>query len=73
MTDVPPDRHHYHPSPKHCEHLTAQKPGTKCPRWSAIRAQELLDQSEAMGDKRVATRHGIAFVAQPTGDGTWHG
>lgn len=63
----------YRPSEKHCEPLTAQKPGTKCPRWSAARAQELLDQSERMGDKRVATRHGLAFVAQYGNDGTWHG
>ena len=63
----------YRASPKHCEPITAEKPGTKCPRWSAARAQELLDQSEAMGHKRVVTRHGLAFVAQLTGDGTWHG
>jgi hypothetical protein len=63
----------YRPSPKHCEPITAQKPGTKCPHWSAARAQELLDNSVPMGDKRVATSQGLAFVAQPTGDGTWHG
>jgi hypothetical protein len=63
----------YRPSNKHCEPLTAQKPGTKCPRWGATRAQELLDQSEVMGQKRVATRHGLAFVAQMSGNGTWHG
>lgn len=63
----------YNPSPKHCEPLTAQKPGTKCPRWSVALAQDLLASSEAMGGKRVATRNGLAFVAQPTGDGTWHG
>jgi hypothetical protein len=63
----------YRPSEKHCEPITAQKPGTKCPRWSATRAQELLDQSEPMGEKRVATLHGIAFVAQYGNDGTWHG
>jgi hypothetical protein len=63
----------YRSSEKHCEPLTAQKPGTKCPRWSAARAQELLDHSEPMGEKRVATRHGIAFVAQYSNDGTWRG
>ena len=75
MTGEPPDADAlvYSPSNKHCEPLTAQKPGTKCPRWSAARAQELLDDSVIMGVKRVATRHGLAFVAQRTGDGTWHG
>ena len=63
----------YRPSEKHCEPLTARKPGTKCPRWSAARAQELLDESEQMGEKRVATRNGLAFVAQSGNDGTWHG
>jgi hypothetical protein len=63
----------YRASEKHCEPLTAQKPGTKCPRWSATRAQELLDQSEPMGEKRIATYQGLAFVAQYGNDGTWHG
>ncbi|MGH7986310.1 MAG: hypothetical protein ACREQX_08500 [Candidatus Binataceae bacterium] len=26
-----------------------------------------------MGNKRVATAHGLAFVAQYGNDGTWHG
>ena len=63
----------YRPGEKHCEPLTAQKPGTKCPRWSAARGQELLDESEPMGGKRVATRHGLTFIAQYGNDGTWHG
>jgi hypothetical protein len=25
------------------------------------------------GEKRYATARGVAFVAQPTGDGSWHG
>jgi hypothetical protein len=63
----------YRPSNKHCEPLTAAKPGTKCPRWSVAIAQELLDTSEPMGEKRVNTRHGLAFVAQTDNNGTWHG
>ncbi len=63
----------YEPSPKHCEPITAEKPGTKCPRWSAAAAQELLDASEEMDDKRVATRNDLAFVAQRTGGDVWHG
>ncbi len=75
MTDAPndPTARRYVPSPKHCEPITAAKPGTKCPRWSAMRAQELLDCSEEMGEKRVATRNGLAFVAQRTNGGDWHG
>src|SRR5438067_13193826 len=64
----------YEPSGKHCEPITAQKPGVKCPSWSASIAQELLNESEPWGDKRVATRNGVAFVAQSDYAGaTWHG
>jgi hypothetical protein len=45
-------------------------------RWSQTRAAELFDASvydpEGSG-KRYATSRGIAFVAQATGDGSWHG
>jgi hypothetical protein len=66
----------YEASSKHREPITAQKPGTKCPTWSAPMAQALLDHSEEMGQKRVATAQGIAFVAQRTHPGdrnVWHG
>lgn len=63
----------YKASGKHCEPITAEKPGLKCPRWSKDIAQELLDESEPWGEKRIATRDGVAFVAQDTRDGTWHG
>ena len=33
----------YEASPRHCEPITAQNPGVKCPKWSAAVAQELLD------------------------------
>jgi hypothetical protein len=56
----------YEASSKHCEPITAQKPGSKCPAWSAPMAQALLNGSEEMGQKRVATAQGIAFVAQRT-------
>jgi hypothetical protein len=39
-------------------------------------AQALLDRSEPMGQKRVATERGIAFVAQltyPVERNVWHG
>ena len=63
----------YRKSPKHCDPITAEKPGTKCPRWSEARAQELLDTSLPMGQRRVNTRHGLAFIAADSNDGTWHG
>ena len=63
----------YLPSSKHCEPITAAKPGTKCPRWSAPIAQRLLDESVVMGAKRVATSRGLAFVAQRTSGNDWHG
>lgn len=65
----------YAPSPKHCPPQTAQVRGVRCPRFSAEIAQALLDESLPMGDKRVATRSGMAFVAQRTyPDGAvWHG
>src|SRR5437870_13893451 len=66
----------YEASNKHCEPITAQRPGTKCPIWSAPIAQALLDRSEPMGPKRVATEHGVAFVAQrtyPDDRNVWHG
>lgn len=65
----------YEASNKHCEPITAEKPGTKCPKWAAPVAQRLLDLSVTMGEKRVATCRGIAFIAQkthPEGN-VWHG
>ena len=65
----------YQPSPKHCEPVTAQRPGLKCPDWSRGIARDLLSESIVWGEKRVATRNGIAFVAQltrPSAD-AWHG
>ena len=65
----------YEASPKHCEPLTAERPGLKCPAWSRDIAQQLLDASVEWGNKRVATYRGVAFVAQRTtpNDDVWHG
>lgn len=44
--------------------------------WAKTLAHELFAQSEedpTGSGKRYATMHGIAFAAQATGDGTWHG
>ena len=67
----------YEPSQRHCEPITAQNPGVKCPKWSAAIAQALLDEAQPVGEKLQATRRGVGFVAQRTGtteDGeVWHG
>lgn len=42
--------------------------------WQQSTAQELLDGSiDGYDGKRYATSNGVAFAAQPTNDGTWHG
>jgi hypothetical protein len=44
--------------------------------WSTTRAQQLLSASEPDPEgsgKRYATADGVAFAAQLSGDGTWHG
>lgn len=42
--------------------------------WSRTRAHEMFGGSICGGDgRRYATGRGIAFVALPTNDGTWHG
>ncbi len=44
--------------------------------WENTLAHQLFAQSEpdpGGSGKRYATQNGIAFAAQPTGDGTWHG
>jgi hypothetical protein len=66
----------YEPSNKHCEPITAEKPGTKCPAWSVSMAQQLLDSSIAVSPKlRYATHGGLAFVGRITNSGQdiWHG
>lgn len=42
--------------------------------WSRTRAHEMFEHSISGDDgRRYATDRGIAFVAIPTNDGTWHG
>ena len=67
----------YEPSQRHCEPITAQNPGVKCPKWSVQIAQTLLDAAQPVGDKLQATCEGVGFVAQRTctteeGE-VWHG
>lgn len=41
--------------------------------WERTEAHAMLAESVLDGGRRYATREGIAFVAVPSGDGTWHG
>lgn len=43
--------------------------------WNETIAHQLFQNSKSdpLTEKRYATSKGIAFVAQPTADGTWHG
>jgi hypothetical protein len=72
-----PARRIYKPSPRHCEPITAENPGVKCPQWSVEIAQALLDGAEPVGKTLQATRDGVGFVAQferLTDEGAvWHG
>ena len=67
----------YEASPRHCEPITAENPGVKCPKWSAPIAQELLESAQPVGKTLQATHSGVGFVAQrtrTTNDGEyWHG
>ena len=67
----------YEASRRHCEPITAQNPGVKCPAWSAAIAQELLDTAEPVGNTLQTTHNGVGFVARKTrttADGdVWHG
>ena len=42
-------------------------------QWPKTVAQHLLQNSVLYNDKRYAADHGIAFCAQETGNGNWHG
>lgn len=42
-------------------------------RWADTVASELFIAGVHIADRCYATRHGIAFEAKPTADGTWHG
>lgn len=74
MTDP---RRTYEPSPRHCEPITAESPGVKCPDWSVAIAQDLLCKAEQVGTTLQATRNGVAFVGRihrvTAEEELWHG
>lgn len=67
----------YEASERHCEPITAENPGVKCPAWSVSIAQDLLDAAEPVGNTLQATYNGVGFVARKTrttAEGeVWHG
>ena len=67
----------YEASPRHCEPVTAQNPGVKCPRMTISVAQGILCSAEPVGKSLQATYEGVAYVARKTrttDDGeVWHG
>ena len=67
----------YEASPRHCEPMTADNPGVKCPPWSVAEAQGLLDAASPVGRSLQATRGGVGFVARITrrteDAEVWHG
>ena len=67
----------YEASPRHCEPITAENPGVKCPPWSAAVAQELLNRATLVGGALQATKNGVGFVGRLTiqnAEGQfWHG
>ena len=71
------DERIYDPSPRHCEPITAENPGVKCPDWSVAVAQKLLEEAVPVGNALQTTRGGVAFVGRltrVTEDGVlWHG
>lgn len=73
----PSSRRIYQASPRHCQPISAENPGVKCPAWSPALAQELLDGAERVGNALQATRDGVGFVGRltlDTFDGQiWHG
>lgn len=63
----------YKSNPKHREPWQPGKKGALCPRAVWDKAQDLLEGSELVGSKRYATSDGLAYEAQDSNDGTWHG
>lgn len=63
----------YERNEKHKEPWHHGKSGTLCPRWSWDIAQEILDESELLGQTRFAVRDGMAFKGHEHAPGRWHG
>ena len=68
------ERVRYVPNPKHKEPWQRGRRGSICPREiSQEQAQQLLDDSMLVDEKRFAVHEGRPFCAQDDGAGGWHG
>ena len=64
----------YAPNPKHKEPWQRGRRGSVCPREiTEQQAQQLLNGSELIGEKRYAVHEGRPYCAQDDGIGGWHG
>ncbi len=70
----PEDRLRYAPNPKHKEPWQRGRRGSICPREiSEEQAQQLLNDSVLVDQKRYAVHEGRPYCAQDDGIGGWHG
>jgi hypothetical protein len=68
------ERVRYVSNPKHKEPWQRGRRGSICPREiSPEQAQQLLNESVLVDQKRYAVREGRPFCAQDDGAGGWHG
>ena len=64
----------YEANPKHKEPWQRGRRGTLCPTTlDQTLVQQLLEESEPVGNKRYAVYQGRPFVARQHGKDTWHG
>ena len=63
----------YESNPKHAEPWQRGKKGSLCNEDMRSLAQQLLDTSELVGDKRYACHEGKAYCAQEHRSDCWHG
>jgi hypothetical protein len=64
----------YECNPKHQEPWQPGRKGTLCPRdIDQAMAQQLLADSQSVGDKRYVVHGGRAYRAQQHGTDVWHG
>ena len=64
----------YESNPKHSQPWQPGRRGSLCPPdIDREEAQAMLAGSEAVGARRYAARHGVAYRAQEHSRGVWHG
>lgn len=64
----------YQPNPKHDEPWQSTRRGSLCPKELSVEvAQQILDQSELVGNQRFAVYDGRAYCARSHEVDVWHG